>query len=171
MGHGKAAIIVQLATSAEANPRKKINGLSNLIKDEKRANHWFWGIFTRQQRSERLIHKHTAELSRVIEGTIELKTAIQALPTAIDTHAQHIHASLLQFMRHDRTTTAFSPKYAASDELIAPHVITKSQSILSQTIDLKEGAANEVIDQLAELLTKSQEAQQLLPHLKHKEHT
>jgi hypothetical protein len=72
MGYGKAAIIVQLANSAEAYPHTKINGLVNLIREEQRANHWFWGIFTRQQRSERLMHQHIEELKRLNNRMVQI---------------------------------------------------------------------------------------------------
>jgi hypothetical protein len=61
MGYGKAAIIVQLATSKEAHPTSQINGLDNLIKEERRATHWFWGLLTHHQRAEKLMHQQVEE--------------------------------------------------------------------------------------------------------------
>ena len=94
MGYGKAAIIVQLANSSEARPHGNIKGLANLIKEEQLATHWFFGLFTRRQRIERLMQRNIEELGRVIGGITQINTAIQTLPSVIDAHARRIEANL-----------------------------------------------------------------------------
>ncbi len=96
MGYGKASVIVQLANSSEAHPHGNIKGLAKLIKKEQQANHWFWGLFTTCQRTERLMQRNVEELGRVRGGITQLTTAIQALPAAIDTHARRLQESFAQ---------------------------------------------------------------------------
>lgn len=79
MGYGKAAIITQISNSSGESLHGNIKGLANLIKDEKRANHWFWGIFTSRQRNERLMHQHINELKRLnINITQQPRNTVQA---------------------------------------------------------------------------------------------
>jgi hypothetical protein len=72
MGYGKAAVIVQLATSAEANPPSQISGLVNLIKEEQRASHWLWGFLSRHHRAERLMRQHIDELKNLANHIAQL---------------------------------------------------------------------------------------------------
>lgn len=143
MGYGKASIIVQLAKSSEALPHSNIKGLAKLIKEEARTNHWFWGIFTSRQRTERFMQKNIDELMRLMSG---IATTIQTIPNVIDARvqsAQHIPDTAT---RNSKISTAVQP-------------------ILSQTIIFKNAPANKVIEQLAGLLINSKEAQQLTPHI------
>jgi hypothetical protein len=52
-GYGKAAVIAQLAQSTECRPLDQIKGLKKLVADERRAQHWFWGLFEQRQRLEK----------------------------------------------------------------------------------------------------------------------
>ncbi|MHB1656194.1 MAG: FkbM family methyltransferase [Burkholderiales bacterium] len=112
MGYGKASIIVQLANSSEAVPQCKIKGLSKLIKEEQQANHWFWGLFSRHQRTERIIQKNVEEIGRLMSSITLLKSAIQTLPSVIDEHAQRIQGSLKQLALQ---TTDEIPNHIAID--------------------------------------------------------
>jgi len=96
MGYSKASIIAQIAKSAEALPHENIKGLTDLIKQEQQVNHWFWGLFGRSQRIERLMQKNGEELSRTMDVITQLKTTLQTLSAAIDTNAQSIQVSLAQ---------------------------------------------------------------------------
>jgi hypothetical protein len=74
MGYGKAAIIVQLATSKEAYPLSKVSGLASLIKEEQHANHWFIGLFNRHQRTERLIRQVSDDIGRNLTKAMKINT-------------------------------------------------------------------------------------------------
>ncbi len=52
-GYGKAAVIAQLAQSTECRSWDEIKGLKKFVADERRAQHWFWGLFEQRQRLER----------------------------------------------------------------------------------------------------------------------
>ena len=84
MGYGKASIIVQLANSSEERPHGNIKGLVNLIKEEQRANHWFWGIFTRNSRLERTLHQ-------VTQATISVRASMNELSKKLDAIQQNLH--------------------------------------------------------------------------------
>ncbi|MHB8921477.1 MAG: FkbM family methyltransferase [Halothiobacillus sp.] len=79
MGYGKAAIIAQLARSPECRPRDEIKGLKQLLAEEKRGNHWLWGLFGRGRRMEKI-------LNTAVEGLQHL----ESLHGAMLVQAQHI---------------------------------------------------------------------------------
>lgn len=54
-GYGKTAVIEQLAQSTECRPLDEIKGLKKLVADERRAQHWFFGIFFRHGRIKNLL--------------------------------------------------------------------------------------------------------------------
>lgn len=53
LGYGKIGVVIQLAESEECRSVNKIKGLKKLIKNERRASHWFFGMLSRHQRIER----------------------------------------------------------------------------------------------------------------------
>jgi hypothetical protein len=130
MGYGKAAIIVQLAKSSEARPHGNIKGLANLIKEEQQANHWFWGLFTYRQRTERIMQKNGEELTRIMVGITQLKTAIQTLPAVIDEYAQRLEASLVQ---QTPQTSIGTPSHTILDNLTAPVQQSKPEGLMQLT--------------------------------------
>ncbi|MGD9888329.1 MAG: DUF4214 domain-containing protein [Halothiobacillaceae bacterium] len=52
-GYSKASIIAQLAKAPESQPHSRIDGLTKLLKDERKAQHWFWGLFVNRARQAR----------------------------------------------------------------------------------------------------------------------
>lgn len=62
-GHGKAAVIAQLAKSPECRPYDEIKGLKQLITEERRATHWFWRLLGYRQRLEKNWHMGLNELA------------------------------------------------------------------------------------------------------------
>ena len=65
MGCGKAYIVAKIAKSSEATETYDIIGLDRLILDEYRSTHWFWGLFTRRNRTYKLQNQICNELSLI----------------------------------------------------------------------------------------------------------
>ena len=64
-GYGKAKVITQLAESAEAKIiGTELAGLRELVLAQKKADHWFWGFFSRGRRIERQTNRLEYELGR-----------------------------------------------------------------------------------------------------------
>lgn len=69
-GYGKTSVIAQVAQSQECRPHEQINGLKQLITEERFARHWFWSIFGRQNRFEtmlRILRSHTFAIERIVQ--------------------------------------------------------------------------------------------------------
>lgn len=64
-GHGKAAVIVQLAKSSECRPLDEINGLNKLIAEEGSSQHWFWGLFAYRNRVEKILNSSLLPITRL----------------------------------------------------------------------------------------------------------
>ncbi|WMT47190.1 MAG: DUF4214 domain-containing protein [Acidithiobacillus caldus] len=78
MGYGKAGVIAQLAKSPECRPHEEIKGLKKLVADERRASHWFFGLFGGRSRMERALHGGLAELSHIRQHLESLHGAVLA---------------------------------------------------------------------------------------------
>lgn len=67
-GYGKAKVITQLAESSEAKTfRADLAGLRELIVAQKKADHWFWGFFSRGSRIERQANLLEYELGQIAQ--------------------------------------------------------------------------------------------------------
>jgi hypothetical protein len=64
-GYGKAAVIAQLAQSPECRPLDQIKGLKKLVADERRAQHWFWGLFGYRNRVEKILNSSLLPVARI----------------------------------------------------------------------------------------------------------
>jgi chromosome segregation ATPase len=87
-GYDKTGIIAQIAMSAEMRPtEKKKPSLQEAIASTKNARHWLKGIFSRNDRIERQVHRIENELGRKLDQLL----AQQAIASA---HFERIQTSL-----------------------------------------------------------------------------
>jgi Domain of unknown function (DUF4214) len=87
-GYDKPGIIAQIAMSAEMQPvEKKSPTLTEIIAANKNARHWLKGLFSRNNRVERQVHRVENELGRKLD---QLLTQ-QALASA---HVERIQTNL-----------------------------------------------------------------------------
>jgi hypothetical protein len=91
-GHGKAAVIAQLAQSQECRPWDEIKGLNKLIADERRAKHWFWGLFGQRQRLEHALQRGANVLALQQQSNL-LQDALNKQTQALGQIARQIEAS------------------------------------------------------------------------------
>jgi hypothetical protein len=75
-GHGKATVIVQLAQSSECRPIDEIKGLNKLIAEERRAQHWFWGLFGYRIRLEKTLNSSLLPVTRLEQQFQLLREAL-----------------------------------------------------------------------------------------------
>jgi chromosome segregation ATPase len=87
-GYDKTAIVAQIAMSAEMRPtERKSPALQEAIASTKNARHWLKGIFSRNDRIERQVHRIENELGRKLDQLL----AQQAIASA---HFERIQTSL-----------------------------------------------------------------------------
>jgi hypothetical protein len=96
MGYDKTAVIAQFAQSPECRPLGEIKGLRELVADERRAHHWFWGLFAQRQRLERALQRAThvialQQQSTSLQEALNKQTqTIGLIARQIEIGAQHI---------------------------------------------------------------------------------
>jgi Domain of unknown function (DUF4214) len=106
-GYEKSGIIAQIAMSAEMRPMKKVSPvLDEIISVNKNARHWLKGIFSRNNRVERQVHRIENELGRKLDQLLTQKALSSAQLERIQTNltrqkadidaqlstARHLHA-------------------------------------------------------------------------------
>lgn len=105
-GHGKAAVIAQLAQSPECRPLDEIKGLKKLVADERRAQHWFWGRFGHRNRVERILQSGLLPVARI-------EHQLQALHEAILLQGQQIGDLATQVASHREIQLDEAPRLPA----------------------------------------------------------
>jgi hypothetical protein len=114
MGYSKTSIIIQLASSKEADARHTIKGIDKLIAEERRANHWFWGFFIRPLRYERLMQQQIAELKRLSHHISQPAHATQT-EKLIQLHLNELrHLGQLVTNNHHTAPTPESDTHSAN---------------------------------------------------------
>ena len=166
-GVPKIQILGQFLDSLEARANGvKLPGLREAVKRQKLARLPLFGIFIKHfivvdGDSEFEIRLRTIEQQIFALGQqsdfrhSQLERGIEGLRKLIEIKAQNDYLNITTKLPIASTEPAMPT---------APKESRKTQSILTQTIILKKARANDVIDQLAEILTGSQEAQQLSLH-------
>ncbi|WP_293034408.1 FkbM family methyltransferase [Paraburkholderia sp.] len=99
-GYGKATVIMQIGRSDEARAHNSnLRGLRKLIKEQREANHWFWGIFSRGRRLETQVNRLEYELGQVARQLRNIREAGGAHRDPVEHPIRVIHTS------HDNHTT------------------------------------------------------------------
>jgi len=96
-GHGKASVIAQLALSTECRPHDQINGLKNLIANERRTQHWFFGKFGNRTRALNVLNSSLVSLSRIEQQLQSLRGAelLRSAQLRLDDVSQsHLHEDM-----------------------------------------------------------------------------
>lgn len=75
-GYGKASVIAQIANSPEYKPHSEIVGLNRLLRNQKRANHWFWKFFVRHK-PEKYCEMNLSYLSMLVGIAKQMQTIKQ----------------------------------------------------------------------------------------------
>jgi Domain of unknown function (DUF4214) len=76
-GYSKRSLIVQIADSKEARALAiSLPGLNELRLSQKKSSHWFWGMFSRNQRIERQTYLLENELAHLAEQCQRLEQAV-----------------------------------------------------------------------------------------------
>jgi hypothetical protein len=104
-GHGKAAVITQLAQSPECRRLDEIKGLKELIAVERRAQHWFWGLFGYRQRLEKKWQIGLNGLALHNQQRAFLLDALGKQENTLSQIAHQIEASTLQRANWQVSTT------------------------------------------------------------------
>jgi hypothetical protein len=96
-GHGKAAVIAQLALSPECRPLDEIKGLKKLVADERRAQHWLWRLFGQRQRLEQQwqmalngLALHNQQWALLQDALGKQANTLSQIARQIEASAQHI---------------------------------------------------------------------------------
>lgn len=76
LGYGKVSIIAQMAKSPECKPYHEIKDLTQLINDEKRSQHWFWKLFTRDKHKRYFMQSNLNMLARIRQNINALQDVI-----------------------------------------------------------------------------------------------
>ena len=85
-GHSKDSVIVQLAKSQECIPHDEITGLKQLISEENRSQHWFWGIVGRRSRMQRYLQGNMYVIALMLKE-------LQALHEVLDSKTHILNKS------------------------------------------------------------------------------
>jgi chromosome segregation ATPase len=117
-GYDKTGIIAQIAVSAEMRPtEQKSPALKEMISSTKNARHWLKGIFGRNDRVERQVHRIENELGRKLDQLLSQ----QAFSSA---HFERIQTSLAR-QKSDLDAQLSSAK----------HLQTEQQSNITNRLD------------------------------------
>lgn len=105
-GNSKASIIAQLALSTECRPHDQINGLKNLIANERRTQHWFFGMFGNRSRTLNALNSSLVSLSRIEQQMQSLRGAALSQTAQLGELARQA-ASLVQSRSRDEIQTNY----------------------------------------------------------------
>jgi glycosyltransferase involved in cell wall biosynthesis len=123
IGYSKGAVLAQLARSPECRPHDEIKGLDKLIADERRSNHWFWGLFSHSSKSKvgktshALLAQLGSEFSRIDQSLATLQDTVlnqaQQISSLVEQVAQtqetlknSLEIARLQFQRPNHAVNA-----------------------------------------------------------------
>jgi FkbM family methyltransferase len=88
-GHSKSKVLAQIAESSEAKLRNvDLTGLSDLLKRQRRAGHWFWGYFSRGHHIEQQLNRLENELGRVSRVPVYIQQRLDAIDHQLEIIAQ-----------------------------------------------------------------------------------
>ena len=103
-GYGKRYIIAEISRSAEAKSFKaELQGMEQLVAEEKKANHWLWGGYFRSSRIERKFNQIEYQLECVeyqlsalgrdggVAGTVDSSSLLR-LEAGVDTASLTLRA-------------------------------------------------------------------------------
>lgn len=164
MGYEKTAVIAQLAQSPECEPLDEIKGLKKLIADERRAQHWFWGLFAKRQRIERDLQRD-AHVIALQQQSISLQEALNQQTQTIGLIARQIEISAQRIVNVQTSTSGQGQTHTHTDtaRLSADTVRQQFITILgrapeSETV-IKHHAKLPSVQALRESLLNSEEFQ------------
>ncbi|MBE7565877.1 glycosyltransferase [Acidithiobacillus sp. HP-11] len=95
-GYSKAAVIAQLAKSTECRPVDEIDGLKELIANEGRAQHWFWGLFGQRLRLERNLQIGINRLETLDAGILYIGHRLETMENVFLCQTQEMDSLVQQ---------------------------------------------------------------------------
>lgn len=122
-GYGKGAVIAQVARSPECRPVDEIKGLAQLVADERRARHWFWGLFGRRRHLEQTLQSSLNALAQ--HNHQQLAWLQDAMNTHTQGQTQGMSAIAEQIEALSRQAAQWQAVAMASNPTQAPHEALK----------------------------------------------
>ncbi|HQT42584.1 MAG TPA: DUF4214 domain-containing protein [Halothiobacillus sp.] len=149
-GYDKAAVIAQLAQSPECRPVGEIKGLGKLMTDERRAWHWFWGLFGQRHRLERTLRSGLNAMDTCHQQSALLRETLGAQTQALGQIARQIEAFSCQTVQWQAGT--HNQSHAQDDAPQLPAVTVREVFV---EILGREPESEEVIKHHARFVTRA----------------
>lgn len=151
LGYGKENVVAQMAKSPECINHQDIEDLKQLIRNEHRARHWFWGMFARDNR----VHKSMQSNLNVL-GLI--RQNINAVQDVISAQSQQTIAFTQQLVSLNQANQSLNQQIA---ELIQQTVAYSPPSQPDETPRLPD----EVVRQcFADIMGREPESEEIIKH-------
>lgn len=128
-GYSKSSLLVQIADSSEAQALAiNLPGLNELRANQKKADHWFWGLFTRSNRIERQTHLLENEMSYLAEQCQRIELALYKQSMTLNS----LINDSTQFKKDDSSKTTPVPTLAPS-QTEAPNLANTAKTSHQET--------------------------------------
>jgi hypothetical protein len=161
LGYGKESVIAQMAKSPECRTCHDIKHLKQLISEEQRIRHWFWGLFARDKQKYNSMQSNLNMLARIRQD-------INALQVAISIQSRQTNAFTQQIVELAQQLVSYSPSRQPdetprlSDEVVRQCFVEILGREPESEAVIKEHARLPIQEALQENLIHSEEFQRKL---------